>query len=187
MSFPASPAVPRGPASHGPGFPLARFESAVVPPLHAASQQFIAYCRSRRAQDGRLYRAAIAPADLPRLLPYLFIAGPSPAGWHYRLFGTRLAERLGIEMTGRATGQIFEPSTAARIDRISDAVAAGDRPVTRRGRFSGLGPALLMVESTHYPTVARDGWGPVVVGCLFFFALQTTMAGFTALAEEVCG
>jgi hypothetical protein len=186
MSILAFPTARRGPTRDRQGAGRARFEGATVPPLHAASHQFIAYCRSQRAEDGRLHRAAIAPARLPRLLPYLFIAEPSTDGWRYRLFGTMLAERLGAEMTGRTTAQIFEPDTAAEVDRLYDRVAAGDQPVTRRGRFFGLGPAFLMIESTQYPMVARNGWTPMVFGCLFFFVLHTTVAGFTATAEEVC-
>jgi hypothetical protein len=70
-------------------------------PLVAALYE---YWNRKRAGRAMPDRKDIDPSEMPRgLLPYLFMVDFSgqPRRWRYRLMGTEMVNRLGVDLTGR--------------------------------------------------------------------------------------
>lgn len=68
-------------------------------------RQLYAY-RHSKISDGRLpSRASIDPAELPKLLPHIFLVGVErdPLRFRFRLIGTQVCSWAGRDMTGRYT------------------------------------------------------------------------------------
>lgn len=63
--------------------------------------QVFDYWNGKRAAGALPAREAIDPAELPRLLPWLYILEPSGAGVRVRLAGTRIRELFDRELTGQ--------------------------------------------------------------------------------------
>lgn len=168
------------------GLGHARFNGQTTAMIHTGTCELVAYLESRRAADGRVHRAAIDPAEITPLLPNLFIAECADGGWRYRLFGTRLVERLGAEVTGRWLHQIFAPEIAERVSGLYDAAAAGRTPITRRGHFFGGDNEYRLTESTQFPIVARDGRTVQIMGGVFFFRSETGIGTAGAMLPEAC-
>ena len=70
-----------------------------------------------RARRGLPSRADIDPLDVPALLPFICLIDviDSPRDFRFRLAGTHLTERIGMELTGRRIGEVFPPAFRAEV------------------------------------------------------------------------
>lgn len=98
-----------------------------VDPRIAALRRYWDDLRGRRGMPSR---ADIDPADIPRLLPSLFLVdvGSTVDDLRWRLAGTEVVRLFGLELTGRPVGAGMLP-TAGRLMRARFAfVARNARP-----------------------------------------------------------
>lgn len=155
---------------HGPvGLGHIGFRAERIPsPLHPDALKLLAYWESKRTNDGPVPRAAIAPQELLPLLPYLFIAEPQASGWSYRLFGTGIAARCGVDFTDKTVAQIYEPATSEACLRLYRSVARRLRPTHVRGNYLGLGIEHATIEALNFPILGRDGRAIWIFGGVFF-------------------
>jgi hypothetical protein len=93
-----------------------------VDPRLAALRRYWDAVRGRRAMPSR---ADIDPADIPRLLPHLFLVdvGATVDDLRWRLAGTEVVRLFGLEVTGRPVGTGMLP-TAGRLMRARFAFVA---------------------------------------------------------------
>lgn len=148
-----------------------RFEGHTIVSEHSDARKLISYWSSKRSDEAIPSRTAIWPREIARLLPQVFIAEPEGVDWRYRLAGTGIAGRLKVDLTSRTLRQVFEPATAKRIGQLYHSVAEGREPVSRKGRFLGLGIEHATVENVHLPILAPDKHTVWVFGGVFFFVL----------------
>lgn len=74
----------------------------------AEISQLFHYWNSLRNGRRMPVRSDMDPLDIPRLLRdiQLINVSSNPLDFHYRLIGTRLVNRLGVELTGKQVGGI---------------------------------------------------------------------------------
>ena len=85
--------------------------------------------RGTRAMPARL---EIDPAELPApMLPYVFMVDLSgdPPRWRYRLIGTEIVARLGLEPTGQFLDDVLGTKYWRYLDALNDDVFEHKRPI----------------------------------------------------------
>jgi hypothetical protein len=85
--------------------------------------------RGRRAMPARL---EIDPAELPaRMLPHAFMVDLSddPPRWRYRLIGTEIVARLGVEPTGRFLDDVLGTKYCRYLEALNNHVFERKRPI----------------------------------------------------------
>lgn len=143
-----------------------RFDAEISIAPGDRARELLEYCEARR--DGRfVQRAAIRPRDLVSMLPHLFIAELGLNDAQYRLGGTALVSRMGVEVTGMTVRRIFEPVTADRILRTFRSMAASGRPMAWRGRYHVSGGDSQAAEVVNVP-VECGKRGVHIFGGIFF-------------------
>lgn len=140
----------------------------ITRPEHPGGLKLLAYWESKATGGGLVSRAAIAPHEILPLLPYLFIAEPRESGWFYRLFGTGIAARCGVDFTNKAVAQVYEPATSETCERLYRSVSRRLLPTYIRGYYLGLGIEHATLEALHFPILARDGRTTWIFGGIFF-------------------
>ncbi len=96
-----------------------------------------AYWDRRRQGRPMPPRSAIDPADIPALLPAVFLVDvlESPRDYRFRLAGTDLREVIGVELTGRRVGDVLPPDFATDVRIRWDAVVEQRRPMVCKGHL----------------------------------------------------
>ena len=86
---------------------------------HAPVQAFLDYCRSVKPDGDFADRSRFDPFSLRPWLGYIMILEyqPEPDDFLYRIYGTRIAEHSGFDMTGRLVGD-FESPTGSFFERL---------------------------------------------------------------------
>jgi hypothetical protein len=144
------------------------FEAVAAEPTNSAAQALISFCLPRLNADGFIPRASIAPREMVFLLPHLFMAEPTTDTWRYRLVGTVLTARLGLDFTGKTLERLYRPQTAAGAKAFYEGLARTPRIATHRGRYLGLDLEHAELEFVHVPMLARDNSTVWVFGGTFF-------------------
>jgi len=63
------------------------------------------YWKSKHVDGRPPSRQEIDPVvEIPRLVPYLLLIDNTPEGFRYRLFGSLIAERTGLDLRGKLLG-----------------------------------------------------------------------------------
>lgn len=137
-------------------------------PLHPDALKLLAYWESKRTDKGLVSRAAIAPQEILPLLPSLFIAEPRAADWSYRLFGTGIAARCGVDFTNKTVAQVYDPETSEACHRLYRSIACRLQPTYVRGNYLGLGIEHATIEALNFPILGRDGRTIWIFGGIFF-------------------
>jgi len=66
------------------------------------------YWDSKRGGSAMPRRSAIAPFEIPKLLPYLAIIERAPDGrFRYRLMGSAIAQAYGFDATGKFLDEVL--------------------------------------------------------------------------------
>lgn len=144
------------------------FETVAAEPTDPRAQALISFCTRRLNADGFLPRASFAPREMVPLLPHLFIAEPTPKSWRYRLVGTVLTARLGLDFTGKTLEQLYRPRTAEGARSFYQGLIRQPRIATHRGRYLGIDLEHAELEFIHIPMVARDNSTRWIFGGTFF-------------------
>lgn len=99
-------------------------------------KQLHAYWNGKRASRLAPLRAEIDPAEIARLLPYVFMidAIGEPLRFRYRLIGTAVVELTGRDLTRRFVDESLEPAKFAALVEPYRTVVAQRRPVAKNGR-----------------------------------------------------
>ena len=115
-------------------------------------------------------RGDIRPAELPALLPHLFLIDiePTPLRLRYRLLGTALTGAVGRDSTGRYCDEIYPPAAMARIEESYRWMMAARAPVRTHGRAIHHQLGFYDYEMLHLPPSPDDDRVTMVVGGLFF-------------------
>jgi hypothetical protein len=144
------------------------FEAVAAEPTDIRAQALISFCTPRLNAHGLLPRASIAPREIVPLLPHLFIAEPTAGTWQYRLIGTVLTARLGLDFTGKTLERLYRPQTADGARAFYDGLARRPRIVTHRGRYLGIDLEHAELEFVHIPMLAQDNRTIRIFGGTFF-------------------
>jgi hypothetical protein len=144
------------------------FEAVVAEPTDPRARALISFCTSRLNAEGFLPRTSFAPREIVPLLPHLFIAEPAAETWRYRLVGTVLTARLGLDFTGKTLERLYRPQTAAGARAFYDGLALEPRIVTHHGRYLGIDLEHAELEFVHIPMLAPDNSTAWVFGGTFF-------------------
>ncbi len=152
----------RDPAAMG----RVRFHAEIIVMQSGQARVLLDYCEARRV--GRFVpRAAIRPHELVPMLPHLFIAELGPNDAHYRLGGTALVSRLGVEVTGKTVREIFESGTAERILHCFRSMAASGRTMSWRGHYCVSGTDNQAADVVSIPVLCGKR-GVQIFGGIFF-------------------
>lgn len=98
---------------------------------HAPLQQLLDYWDGKREGRRFPFRDAIDPLELRFALGNVLLAEIVPGDrprFRYRLWGSRLAQDYGAEMTGRHVDELSPPELAARVQQAYFDVAATGMP-----------------------------------------------------------
>jgi hypothetical protein len=93
-------------------------------------RQLYAYWKSKAASGRLPSRADISPADVPQLLPYIFLIDVErdPQRFRFRLIGTQICQWAGRDVTGLYTDDPFYGDHGARLSQQYAEVAARGLP-----------------------------------------------------------
>ena len=115
----------------GPG---SRAVEELAEPRHPALRQLLAYWLSKKGAARAPSRSAIRPEEIVPLLPNLALVDVigDPPRFRVRLFGTRLVEAYGEDITGKFTDEIDLNSLAPHLESQLKRVARECRPHVMR-------------------------------------------------------
>lgn len=144
-----------------------RLEIRIAEPNLSVVRELLDQWQARSA-SGLLQREDILAEEIVPLLPYVFLAEPEGEDWRYLMFGTALGARLGVEITNRNLGEIFEPDSAERLAQLYERLAQDGRVVGVRGLFLNEQGAETNFEAIHVPLLENDGRTILILGGMFF-------------------
>ncbi len=114
-------------------------ENTVADIVDPTLRRLFTYWDSKRGDRRWPARVDIDPIDLRELLGSILIVDVVPAGtsprFRYRLFGTKLAERAGFEMTGKFVDEWMDPEYASYLIQSYREVYDAARPFRRLRRM----------------------------------------------------
>lgn len=135
---------------------------------HPDAIELICYWEQKRRGEEIPEWKEIRPREIARLLPFLLLAEPRGDDWFYRLFGSVLATRSGVEWTNHLVSEIYTAKTARDCAHLYKAVTAGRKPIHLRGCYLGIGIEHKTMEAVHLPVIGRDRATVWVFGGVFF-------------------
>lgn len=138
-----------------------------VAPRHPAALELIEYWVSKKDPAGTAHWSAIRPTEIKKALPFIFLAEPCGGDWRYRLFGTAVSARFGIDFTGKLVSAIYDQATADAATRLYCKVTGRNEARVFNGRYLGLALDHVVVEIPHLPVLGRDGLAWVFGGVFF--------------------
>lgn len=153
--------------------------------LDVNGQTIMRYWCAKRRADGRAYRRAIDPLELPvALLPLLQIHERLADGRYIcRLAGTMLAQVYGQDPTGRTMDEMVGGSALqSRVAMFDRALATG-RPVHYRAQLSVPGREHRQVERLILPLAGADGTLNAALSLLKFPELERAAQGTASLGN----
>jgi hypothetical protein len=133
------------------------------------SQDFYAYWQSlARRRGGVPLRADLDPAEIPRLLPYVFIVEKvrESGRFFFRLSGTAIRDIMGAENTGRFLDELLRGEDLATVSRMFDQVLEQGVCIRSIEGLTYSDRSYLRVEILRLPLRAADGDQRLVLGCL---------------------
>ena len=135
--------------------------------------------RGRRAMPARL---EIDPSELPAcMLPYVFMVDlrDDPPRWRYRLIGTEIAARLGVEPTGRFLDDVLGTKYCRYLDALNDDVFERKHPIYTETLLHAEDGNVLLTKRLLVP-LSHLGREPAII-----FGVQTYDGGVTAAPHSL--
>jgi len=158
------PSAPESPRLSGPfavSWDVADIGDARLRQLHD-------YWRKRWREGRPPSRADIDPLDLPRLLPFMFLADvlPDAGDFRFRLVGTHIREYMRIEFTGLLVSEGFPPDFAAEVLRQWRDCVARRAPLMTAGDLGFVDRDHVKWQGIAMPLVAADDVVNMLLGAV---------------------
>jgi hypothetical protein len=147
--------------------------------------QFVAlyhYWNKKRGRRAMPARREIDPAELPApMLPYVFMVDLSgdPPRWRYRLIGTEIVARLGVEPTGRFLDDVLGTKYCRYLTALNDDVFEHKHPIYTETRLHAEEGKALITKRLLLP-LAHLGREPAII-----FGVQTYDGGADAPSHSL--
>src|SRR3978361_2548031 len=107
---------------------------------HPSNREFFAYWDGRRGQARAPDRSEIEPGAVRELLGDIFVLSyDSPAGYPFRVAGTRVCALLGRDLKDRSFSALFAPDGRREIEEIITVVAEETLAAVARQRATAAG------------------------------------------------
>jgi hypothetical protein len=133
-------------------------------------QQLYEYWRRQRGARAMPARPDIDVAEIPALLPYIFIIDvlKSPRDFRFRVAGTHIRQALGEELTGRHVADAFPPEFGGEVKAIWSQVADQRTPVRGWGDLWVPGKEFLKWEGVAMPLSSDNAAVNMLLGGVIF-------------------
>jgi len=110
-----------------------RFEfEEIEKPSHADAETLLAYWHACRRAGGFAMVRNVPSKAIAHLMKNLIVMEPLPGDFRYRLVGNILIQRLGRDVTGMTTSEVFDPEPAKGLIAGGQKVLDTDAPVFQR-------------------------------------------------------
>lgn len=108
------------------------------------------------------------PAQVPRLLPHIFIAEKEAdtGRFRFRLSGTAIRDIMGVENTGRYLDELLEGDDLTNVAGMFEEVMAHGTCVRSIEGLTYSDRSYLRVEILRLPLAQKEGGQHLVLGCL---------------------
>ncbi len=133
------------------------------------SQDFYTYWQALAKRRGGVpLRGDLDPADIPRLLPFVFIVEKvrESGRFFFRLSGTGIRDIMGSENTGHFLDELLRGEDLATVSRMFDQVLEQGVCIRSIEGLTYSDRSYLRVEILRLPLRADDGDQRLVLGCL---------------------
>jgi len=132
-------------------------------------------------------RARFDPSRVPSLLPHLFMLEATPDGrWRYRLMGTEIVERFGIDATGRYVDEFISGAYLERMNELFFRALSSRAPVHSASRYQVPDKEHLYVERLMLPfTNGKDGCTIVLTIQVFDYVDDITRVEFARIVGSI--
>jgi len=132
---------------------------------HPSSREFFAYWNEKRGEASAPDRSDIEPSALRDLLADVFVlAYDAPAGYPFRVAGTRVCALFGRDLKDTSFSALFSPEARHEIEEIVSAVAedtlpavAGVTAASPRGITTHLELLLLPFNARAHEPISLTG------------------------------
>jgi hypothetical protein len=131
----------------------------------------MAYWQRRRPAADRLPgRADIDPADIPALLPHVFLVDVrrAPRAYRYRVFGTELVEAYGRDITGKSLDELFSDVFRKAVAAVFDHVVDHRAPLRTYGTMAWREERQVRFEGIQLPLAADGVAVDMILGAVVF-------------------
>jgi|GEM_PF-6851428 len=138
---------------------------------HPKNQRLIELYDSKKPADGLPGRDDFDMLDLKDVITGLFIVEEVPEDEgliRYRLVGSEIEQRTGVEPTGR-NPDMFGAALSAKLKDIYRRIWETGEKVMLRGHILGLGIEHIDYEMVFLPIMARDGKRKGGIASMFAF------------------
>jgi hypothetical protein len=133
------------------------------------SREFHAYWQSLSQRRGGVpFRSDLDPADIPSLLPHLFIVEriKSTGRYHFRLSGTGIRDIMGIENTNHFLDELLHGEDLNAVSAMFEQVMEQGVCIRSVEGITYSDRSYLRVEILRLPLLSGDGESCLVIGCL---------------------
>jgi len=132
--------------------------------------EFFTYWRSIAGSAPMPARRDLNPIDIPAILPWMFLIDvlreAEGIDFRFRLVGTRNAELVRLDGTGKLVGEAFSEATAATMRRSYTEVVERRQPLCWQASVPGLERALVSCYRALFPLSADGETVNLIVGLL---------------------
>ncbi|WP_439814193.1 hypothetical protein [Zavarzinia sp. CC-PAN008] len=142
---------------------------AVPEPRFPLARDLMALWRQRDAEGARITRADVPSRPLLRFMPFIILFEPINDGddWLFRLVGSEIRQRFGVELTGMTIRGLYEAEEAAGRAAHYRRLTLGGVPMVTRGRVLGVDRDFMDVEFCDIPLPGRDPLQPWLMTGVF--------------------
>jgi hypothetical protein len=136
----------------------ASFVEALAAPEHSSLQELQAYWRAKKGHRIAPPRSAIEPNEIKALLPNILLIDVvgAPPRFRARLFGSKLIEAYGEEVTGRFGDEVDLDNVAPELMAFLESAARDCKPQFLRAEFTKQSGRHLKYEQIILP-LSEDG------------------------------
>lgn len=177
-----APSDPGGPGPGRPGVARPMELDGIRARLHARNLSFLDYYLKRLGHRSCLPRSEFDPVDVRALMGRLVIyQRRDPADFQIRLFGTKVAERLGYDATGRNLLDLVAYANKAEIAQVLNRMLDHGLGHYSRVRDRFASGREVRVEILRLPLLDAQGAPSLVITC----TEELETLGFAARDDSV--
>ncbi len=133
-------------------------------------KEFLVYWRTIAGSASMPARRDLNPIDIPAILPWMFLIDvlreAEGIDFRFRLVGTRNAELVRLDGTGKTVGEAFSEATAVLMRRSYIEVVERRQPLCWRASVPGLERAFVSCYRALFPFSADGQTVNLIAGLL---------------------